>query len=193
MPQVLKDEIRERIRLSALNEFFTKNFRAARITSIAEGAGVPLGLIYSYYKNKNDLFEHIVSPVKHRLNSFTLNEMSDIPEDNLYRHELPALLECIEDYHKEIIILVDKSEGSHFEGAKDELIEIVAEHLKKTPVLRDTDFEDIFFHILATNFMEGVFEIARHYRGKDWAENMMTLLIRQHLYGSSSFQKKHSG
>ena len=191
MPQVLKDEIREKIMISALREFYSNNFRGARVTSIAKGAGIPLGLIYSYFKNKNDLFEQIVSPVRNQLNTIVMTEeISDNPEDNLYKHELLTILKCIESYHKEIVILIDKSEGSRFEGTKDDLIAVVAEHLKLTPVFRGTVYDEILFHILATNFMEGVFEIARHYRGKDWAGNMMDLLVRQHLYGTKSLSKE---
>lgn len=189
MPQVLKDEIRENILNCALEEFYTKNFRAARVVSIAQGAGIPLGLIYSYFKNKNDLFEQIIAPVKRQIGYLVpADQMSETAEENLYERELPALLDYIENYNKEIVILIDKSEGSRFESAKEDLINVLAEHLKLTPVFKHTDYDGLFFHILANNFMEGVFEIARHYRGRDWAKNMMDLLIRQHLYGTTSLQ-----
>lgn len=52
MAQVLKDDIKERIFAAALDEFFEKDFKTATMRDIAVRAGIPTGLIYSYYKNK---------------------------------------------------------------------------------------------------------------------------------------------
>ncbi len=57
--------------------------------------------------------------------------------------------------------------------------------LKKHLCLKTAVFDRIFYHILATNFMEGVFEIARHYVDPEWAGMMFRLLIKQHLYGTA--------
>lgn len=56
MAQVLKDEIREKIRKAALQEFFDKGYKSAAMRNIALEAKIPTGLIYSYYKNKEELF-----------------------------------------------------------------------------------------------------------------------------------------
>ena len=63
MPQVLKDEIREKILVAALDEFFNRGYKLAAMRNIAANAQIPTGLIYSYYKNKADLFDAILSPV----------------------------------------------------------------------------------------------------------------------------------
>lgn len=186
MPQVLKEDVREKIMESALGEFYGKGFKSTTMKNIASNAGIPTGLIYSYFKSKEALFENVVNPVVTLLKESILDEMMDNPEENLYENELPTILKCIEYYHRELVILVDKNEGIRLSGIKEAIIDDVTRHLKITPMLIDTDYDEIFYHILATNFMEGVFEIARHYAGRDWAESMLNLLIKQHLYGTSS-------
>jgi AcrR family transcriptional regulator len=184
MAQVLKEVIRERIKKSALAVFFEKGFKGATMGRIAAGAEVPTGLIYSYFKNKEDLFESILTPVRRCIGRILSGERSlDKPEDNLFKHELPELLACMSTYHREMVMLIDKSEGSPMSEMKDEILREMTVHMRNSPILKHTNFDDRFYHILATNFMEGVFEIVRHYEDKKWSEMMLYLLIRQHLDG----------
>ena len=185
MPQVLKEEIRQQIFKAALDEFYARGFKAATMKDIALKADIPTGLIYSYYKNKKDLFKQIVLPVINLFKKSVLKNEYDRPEDQLYKHELPTILNCIANHSKEMVILIDKSQGSSFETVKDDIINEITEHLKETPLLKNTSYDEIFYHILSTNFTEGVFELARHYQGREWAKEMLDLLIHQHLYGIS--------
>jgi len=63
MAQVLKEEIDNKIVESAKKEFFENDFKTATMRNIAKGADIPVGLVYSYYKNKEVLFDKIVEPV----------------------------------------------------------------------------------------------------------------------------------
>jgi len=48
-------DLRERIRDAAIRVFSNDGFHRARMTSIAQEAGVAVGTIYNYYKSKDDL------------------------------------------------------------------------------------------------------------------------------------------
>jgi TetR/AcrR family fatty acid metabolism transcriptional regulator len=50
-----RNDKRERIVEAAIEVFAEKGFRSARISDIAEGAGVADGTIYLYFRNKEDL------------------------------------------------------------------------------------------------------------------------------------------
>lgn len=189
MAQYLKETVKQRILESAIDEFYKNGYKSTTIKSIALGASIPAGLIYSYFKNKEALFSSVVKPVTHILTSFNAVKISDDPEKNLYKHELPMWLECIEKYNRELVILIDKSVGSCFENTKDEIISQVSIHLKIVPDLKSTSFDPVFYHILATNFMEGIFEIARHYQDRQWAEAMLRLLIKQHRFGTKALSQ----
>jgi AcrR family transcriptional regulator len=190
MPQVLKEEIRVRIEQSARQEFYEKGYKFTTMKNIAASSGIPTGLIYSYYKNKEDVFKTVIAPVCVLLDSIKAHSnTSHDSVDNLFEHELPQIMNCVNRYHKQLVILVDKSLGSPFAHMKDRLINDVTLHLRTSPILRDTHFDPVFYHILATNFMEGIFEIARHYVDQAWAERMLRLLVTQYLYGVSTLSE----
>jgi AcrR family transcriptional regulator len=60
MAQVLKDEVRERIRRAALEVFAERGFRGATMPEIARRAGVAPANLYRYYDDKDALFAAMV-------------------------------------------------------------------------------------------------------------------------------------
>jgi len=62
MPQVLKDEVRERILSAALRVFAAHGFVGATMAMIAERAGLGTASLYRYYPSKNELFDAVVTP-----------------------------------------------------------------------------------------------------------------------------------
>lgn len=191
MPQVLKEEIRQRIEKAALDEFYEKGYKFATMKGIAANAGIPTGLIYSYFKNKEELFKIVVAPVFVLLSSVNAHSEAkrQTSAENVFERELPQIMNCVNAYHKQLVVLIDRSAGSSLADFKEKLIDDVAIHLKTSPLLRKTDYHQMFYRILAANFMEGIFEIARHYVDKHWAEKMLELLVKQHLYGVSALAK----
>ena len=61
MAQVLKEEVRNRILEAAEKVFYKKDYRGAKLTEIAKEADIPVALIYTYFKNKEVLFDAVVS------------------------------------------------------------------------------------------------------------------------------------
>jgi len=68
---------------------------------------------------------------------------------------------------------------------------MTADHIKDSMMKKvkpeNDNIDEFFFHILATNFMESVFEIGRHYKSDKWAKDMLNLLVKQYFYGVNSF------
>ena len=64
MPQVLKDEVFERIFQAGVDVFYEKDYRSAKMQEIADKAGIPVSLIYNYHKNKEELFDKIASSLR---------------------------------------------------------------------------------------------------------------------------------
>lgn len=62
MPQVLKDEVRERICGAALEVFAERGYEGATMIGIAERAGVGTASTYRYFAGKRELFETVVTP-----------------------------------------------------------------------------------------------------------------------------------
>jgi AcrR family transcriptional regulator len=62
MPQVLKDDVRQKIVASALEVFAECGYEGATNAAIAARAGVAAAGIYRYFPSKTELFEAVVTP-----------------------------------------------------------------------------------------------------------------------------------
>ncbi len=186
MAQVLKEEIRENILKAALQEFFDKGYQSAAMRNIAEQAKIPTGLIYSYYKNKDALFDSVLRPVL-----YDWEQVLSAGEKNKSRHtnseiyglskaEASCILNLF-DHRQEFIILIDKSGGTKYEKEKERFIKDIEEHLYKHRS-NDTD-DELFSHIIANNFVDGLMQIMYHYKGKEWAVMILHKLSKMYLSG----------
>ena len=188
MAQILKDEVRERIYEAACDEFFQKDFKSATMQGIAEKAGVSTGLIYSYFKNKEELFDEIVQPVMLGFPEI-LKKAEKTPgsaSDKFMNIEKKFILGLF-DKRREFIILMDKSTGTRYSNAKEDMIRLIEEHIRIILKKKDTmDYDDLFAHIVAGNFTESILEIARHYKDRKWAVKMLDLMARYFYLGSGT-------
>ena len=195
--QVLKEKVKEKIYQAAVEEFYKKGFLKAKMQDIAKKAGISTGLTYSYYNNKEDLFAAIVEPIYKEILQPLENEEgrdSEIGDPvNLFEQESAFILQLLRQKREIFLILIDHSKGTKFEKAKDQIINVIKEHIKRqlSPKVNSQIFkiDEAFYHILANNFIEGLLEIARHYQGSLWAENMLKLLTHQYFYGVSGFHR----
>jgi len=56
----LAEDKKDRVIDAAINEFSTRSYHKARITAIADNAGIAKGSFYQYFENKKDLFKYII-------------------------------------------------------------------------------------------------------------------------------------
>jgi len=195
--QVLKEKVKEKIYQAAVEEFYKKGFLKAKMQDIAKKAGISTGLTYSYYNNKEDLFAAIVEPIYKEILQPLENEEgrdSEIGDPvNLFEQESAFILQLLRQKREIFLILIDCSKGTRFEKAKEQIINVTKEHIKQQLSSRVNSqlfkIDEAFYHILANNFIEGLLEIARHYQGSLWAENMLKLLTHQYFYGVSGFHR----
>jgi AcrR family transcriptional regulator len=189
MVQMLKDDIADKIYCSAIDEFYERGYKSTPIRDIAKGAGVSVGLIYTYYENKEALFEAVVKPTYLLIKSIlsTINNTGNPPFENfVLKKEMQFIVDLLRHKRKQVLILIDKSSGTKYENAKEEIIDLTKVHIQKhlrKRIKNSSIIDDVFYHILANNFLEGVLEIARHYKNEEWANNMVELLSKQYFYG----------
>lgn len=193
--QVLKDNVKEKIYKAAIEEFYEKGFLKARMQDIAKKADISVGLTYSYYNNKEDLFAAIVEPIyKEIIQSIEHEEGRDSEigdPSNFFEQELVFILRLLREKREFFLILIDRSKGTRFEKAKEQIIDVTKEHIKRQLSTKINSqlykINEVFYHILAINFIEGLLEISRHYQGSKWAENILKMLMHQYFYGVSGF------
>jgi AcrR family transcriptional regulator len=186
--QVLKEEVRKMIHEAALVEFYEKGFKEASMRNIAERGGMTAGNLYRYFKSKEDLFCDVISPAYHKIIELTKSENLDLnhPEEGYRFIEYIAnQLIAINQVHRtELLILMEGSEGTRFEGGVAEITTLLEDKFKHNifPKRKENALvneEDVFFvHVLATNIIEGMKHIMKHCED----EKKMGKLIQQFIY-----------
>ena len=189
MAQVLKDEVRSRILTAAEAVFYEKDYRSAKLTEIADRAEVPVALIYTYFKNKEDLFDTIVDSVYVNCESALSEEeaLKDGAASERFNQVGERYIHELIRERKKLIILMDNSSGTKHEKAKSELIQQIQKHIE-LGLRRQSkeEYDPMLAHILASNFTEGLLEIARHYQSERWAGNMLRTLAKCYYKGVES-------
>lgn len=96
--QKIKDERREQILSKALMLFATKGLAATKITDIASAAGMSQGLLYHYYRSKEDIFVELIRSAFERMNtaSLELEKLPLSPREKI-RLAIEKLLQGLED------------------------------------------------------------------------------------------------
>jgi AcrR family transcriptional regulator len=132
--QVLKEDLRLKIRSSAVEAFINHGYQKASMREIAEAADMSVGNLYRYFKNKEALFGHLVQPL---IDAFLANQDREFEpkylDVNFLEHSsiVEMLMNARIKYREELYILFLRSEGSPFEGAKVRLIEYIEVQIKK--------------------------------------------------------------
>lgn len=165
--QYLKEEVRLEIMKAALEEFKLNGFEKASIKNISLNAGVAIGNIYRYFKNKEELFSAIVEPVHNYITAVIFNKFLPISSDIDVNFNLIDIVDSTMkvdlSYNAELMIMMYKSKGTGYENAKDDLIKLVNIRLKSEYldlfVKQGFDNCEQFLYVFATVLIDGMFTI----------------------------------
>lgn len=183
MAQVLKDEIRKCILDSALEEFYTHGYVRTTMRDIAGRAGIPAGLIYSYYRNKEALFDEVLRPVRFDWKK-VMKDSGSMDHQN-YQYLSRMEEDCIRTlfrHRKELIIMMDKSIKTKYEDEKERLVSEIEHHLN-THQDMCRHYDPVLVHIIANNFVDAVLQIAYHYESEEWAMKLLNKISTMYLKG----------
>jgi Transcriptional regulator len=195
--QYLKDEIKENIVRAALLEFKEKGYYGASMRNIAHTAGITSGNIYRYFVSKEALFDTIMDPVyqkvlrlgiqfedgvvQYKINYQNFDSMQLIQE--LYND----ILEAFSQYGTEFLILLDKSEGTKYQGVKEQvkalsykiLREVFIPELKK----QGKSIKDEFIlHVIACALVDGIGDILNNCSDGERVRNLVESFIKVLLH-----------
>ena len=130
MPQVLKDDVRERILVSALQVFAAHGYVGATMTAIAEGAGLGTASLYRYYASKGELFDAVVTPtlaerfeslLERRVRALAHVALSDAPR-RVEDHGEEMLRFWVEN-RLAVVVLLDRAEGTAYAHYGERFVE----------------------------------------------------------------------
>lgn len=182
--------VTEKLMEHALQEFLTHGYLGASLRTIAEKAGTSPRAIYTRYGDKEGLFAALVSEQADTLKELFRNDMEtyhakpveeqkqlfhDEAFDTEYRGYLHTIIDYIYDNRDAFKLIVCGSEGTHFAGFVDEIVEIeerytllYIEHTGND-VIRSGRAAPQLIHLLCSSFVHGFFEFVRHDMPKDEA------------------------
>jgi hypothetical protein len=85
-------------------------------------------------------------------------------------------------------LICDQSRGTSYERCKEELIQVLEDHFRNShQVQLPEKGSALIMHIAATNFVEGLLEITRHYQSDAWLENAVADFVRYQIGGLVQF------
>ncbi len=164
MAQVLKEEQRKKIVMSAKNEFFKNGIANASMREISKNAGTPVGNIYRYFKNKQDLVEAVLSPLLTKLNDYDFNSLN---EESLLNGEaiskflanwVDNIVELQSAYPTEMNIIVDDEQiNLNYQKSLTQLITSIV-FMIKSEATKDDETLQILSKMIAKSIFAGIRE-----------------------------------
>lgn len=95
--QKIKDERKEQILSAALSLFATKGLVETKIADISKKTGISMGLIYHYFRSKEEVFSELISNSLDRMNEAALGlEQMPIPAKEKIELAIAELLKGFE-------------------------------------------------------------------------------------------------
>ncbi len=93
----MREERKQQIRSGALRQFATKGLFATKIKDIADAVGMAQGLVYHYYKSKDEIYVELIKNALNKMNEavISLKEMSLPPHEKI-RLAIEQLLKTID-------------------------------------------------------------------------------------------------
>lgn len=198
MAQTLKTEIKDRIDNAALNVFSQKDLQSAKMADIADEAGISVGNIYRYYKNKEDLFYRIVPPqrvsgIKKMLSqriqaAYGIKDIKKLDHKAQYWKIFEEQLEFMIENRRMLLILLCRSRGTVYENFQNELIDMIkaltGKYLKsvearveRTPELEYT------MDLIYNHLVDVVVTVLSDHEYKEKAGPIIRKFLNYHLAG----------
>ena len=190
--QILKEEVKERIKEVALDEFEKYGYQKATMRRIASRANLTVGNLYRYFKNKDDLFDVIIQPAFQEIYRF-VSDFDYIKENefhkkgqkqNFIKAFQEALIRIYGRHRAELLILLNGSKGSHMENAREEIVHLITDRLKKEifPKMGNDikPVDDFLAEAFSISFMEGISLVLGGYDDKEKTKELFVKYI--HIY-----------
>ncbi len=172
-----KEETIEKIKQAALEEFYTNGYAKASLRTICNRAGVTTGAMYFSFENKEALFRAILQPLVESYEKMLARCMQIELEDSSEGADVDVLLmQFILKHKKEAIVIMEKAQGSCYEGFRDRIEQMMQQsfqtyyqsRLGTTPDMR-------LIKILAKQRLDSCLEIVK----EDYDMEYSLYLVKQ--------------
>ena len=195
----INNESREKLIECAKKEFLEKGFVKASRRSICSQAGLTTGAVYFLFNDKNGLFEAVVSGALGEFTQIMQTHLAEeinadistytfVPgEHDEFARQLVGLLYS---HYDEMMILLEKSQGSQFENLPDRIIEMLdAGYLRSAQKYADSlpgkRVNKYMLHWLSHIQVDAFIHLLTHERDRNRAEEkikpVLDMLVKSWL------------
>lgn len=186
--QVQKDYIRLQILEAALEEFSSKGFRNATMSSIAGRCMISKSNLYRYFISKEDICHELLAKpsleIKNALGVLTGTELLAFSNDEIAQRMTQALFPVMYKYRKEMMIII--SPDAPEEGVA--LKQMIEQELMKNFIAFDPQrTPEGFASSLVKMLMAGIENILVNHISDENMKEQLNSLLRYHLRGVLAF------
>lgn len=185
--QLKKKDIQMTIQTTALEIFYQQGYERTKMSDIAKKMNMSVGNIYTYFQNKTELFytvvpeetifyleEAIIATIKY-YNDFLVAQKNQDEVCEL----IDKQIELITSRYREVVIMLDKNEGTLYEGLREKIIDEMTEDRIMKGRLFSEAFKmseeeiSLFYKIIGHGFLEMILRVLK--------ENLCSEEERHHL------------
>ena len=175
--QYLKDNVKQKIIKSALSEFKENGYQKSSMRDIAAKADIVSGNIYRYFENKETLFEITVGSTYELMKNIEKQVQTEFAENAInfagcgnfkfIKDAISQSLGVFSECGTELLVLLDKSEGTKYAGCKEDLKRAVSGTLHNVCLAEFKKIgkkieDDFILDVMASSFIDGVCLILRN-------------------------------
>ena len=175
--QVKKEDIKENIVRSACKEFLDYGFAEASLRVIAEKAGVTKGAVYSYFKNKDELFCELTAPaVRFIEDEYQHDQYCDaikyrdtyVGSDEFTIQGFQRYVQAVFNHYDSFKLLLFCAAGSSLRNYRERIIQLYACNFQEFLSFaakqdgREAVISEMFVHTLATTYVSFLEELVLH-------------------------------
>jgi AcrR family transcriptional regulator len=174
MAQYQKEEIREAILSTAKSEFLRKGFQDASLREISKRAKVPIGNLYNYFEDKDQLFKEVLRPQMDAIQAaLSSRRVSLLPaeKDSWPREsDVEQGIGYVIAHRAELDLMVNKARGSTLEAFLELMaidyqrtcIEYFERLAARNPERKFQKPSEFFLHSLSHFYIKAVAEMLDH-------------------------------
>lgn len=178
----------EKIKQTALDEFFMHGYNKASLRTICSRAGVTTGAMYFYFKNKEALFREIFEPLVVQYEELLVRYMKlELAEPELGTQLDVQMMQFILEHRKEAVIILEKAQGSCYEMYRSKVEQLMEQSIYTFYKSRmDYEPDEKFVKILAKIRLDGCLEIIK---GNYSMEDSLYLVEKIGIYSMGGTDK----
>ena len=185
--QIQKPEIREKILARSMSLFYKHGYEKTTMRQIASGIGMSVSNLYKYFRNKEVLFDALVSTF-HTRYLVGYKAFLAHTEDHAFGGDAEAMLagglfESIKGHTREFVLLMEKSRGTKYENFTNELSTALVEHIAHDVNIDQS--KKLMIEVFVRNLFKGMTEIARNHKKDELTKANVLLLSQYHIRGIS--------